>query len=229
MLEKIAPNLFIQRHPLRMLGCQMGRVVTLIRLASGKVLIHSTGPFTQAHIDEIRQLGQPEWMIDATCFHDTFAKEGRAAFPDAAYLVPPGFKGADALHASPLSTTPEAWSDEIQVIAIEGMPKINEFAFFHRPSKTLIVADLIFNLPPEVGRWTQMFLRATGGIREFPGMSRLFRFFIKDRQAFLASMREIEQLDFERIVVAHGDPITDQAKAKFLNLLGKHGLAPEIA
>ena len=106
------------------------------------------------------------------------------------------------------------------------MPKIREFAFFHHPSRTLILADLMFNLSPEAGRWTQWFLRASGGIHEFPGMSRLFRFLIKDRAAFASSIQQIADLDIDRIIVAHGDPIVRNAKATFLRTLAKHGLAP---
>ena len=70
-----------------------------------------------------------------------------------------------------------------------------------------------------------MFLRATGGIHEYPGMSRLFRFLIKDRAAFMDSISEIAEHDFERIVVAHGDPIVHDAKATLLRVLGAHQLA----
>ena len=109
------------------------------------------------------------------------------------------------------------------MIEVGGLPKVRERVFFHRPSKTLIVADLLFNLPPEVGKWTLGFMRAMAGMRGYPGMSRLFRLCIKDRSAFVASMREIAALDFERIVVAHGEPIVDDAKRQFLGLMAAHG------
>ena len=64
----------------------------------------------------------------------------------------------------------------------------------------------------------------TAGILEYPGMSRFFRYFIKDRRAFVQSMEAIAALVFERVVVAHGDPIVDDAKAKFLGLLAKHDI-----
>jgi hypothetical protein len=106
------------------------------------------------------------------------------------------------------------------------MPQIQEHAFFHRPSKTLIVADLMFNLPPNVGAWTQLFLRAAAGIRDYPGMSRLFRFMIKDRAEFVSSIGRIADLDFDKVVVTHGVPILEDAKSRFLSILAKHGLAP---
>ena len=112
---------------------------------------------------------------------------------------------------------------DLELIEVRGMPKIQERVMFHRASKTLIVADLLFNLQAEAGRWTLGFMRAMAGIREYPGMSRLFRFCIKDRSAFAASMREIAALDFERIVVAHGEPIVEDANRQFLNLMATHG------
>jgi len=226
MLEDIGQDIWIQRHPLGMLGCQMGRVVTLVRLRSGQVVIHSTANFGSADIAEIRELGEPGWLFEATRFHDTCAVQGRAAFPDIPYLVPQGFKARSVANLTPIETTPAEWRDEIELIQLAGMPSIRESALFHRPSKTLVVADLMFNLPPETSRWTQLFLRATGGISKYPGMSRLFRFMVKDRQAFQESMAEIAALDFETIVVAHGDPITSDAKEKLLALLDQHRLDP---
>lgn len=223
MLEELAPNLLLQRHPLKMAGCNMGRVVTVIRLESGKTVIHSTANFLPEHVAEIREIGDPGWLVEATKFHDTCANGGRLAFSEIPYLVPPGFGGASQLDATPLSQAPSEWEDELEVIEIGGMPKIREHAFFHRPSKTLILADLCFNLPPEAGRWTHGFLRVTSGIREYPGMSGLFRFYIKDRAAFLGSMSKIAALNIERIVVAHGEPLVEDAKDKFLEMLASNG------
>ncbi len=223
MLEELAPNIHLQRHPLGLLGCQMGRVVTVIRLESGSSVVHSTTAFHPHHVAEIRKVGQPGWLVEATNFHDTLAAPGRTAFPDLPYLTPPGFPSGDKLATTRLSPAPAEWDGELDVIAVGGMPKIREHVFFHRPSKTLIVADLFFNLPPDAGRWTHGVMRTAAGIREYPGMSRLLRFCIKDREAFSESMREIAALEFERIVVAHGDPILKNAKAKFMALLDRHG------
>ncbi len=225
MLEEIAPNLSIQRHPLSLVGCKMGRVVTLIRLNSGKVLIHSTAQFNDEDISEIRKFGEPAWLLEVTNFHDTFAQEGRVAFSTIPYFTPSGFADADLLKCTSMDSLPEEWVDELEVIKIEGMPKIQEHIVYHRQSKTLIVADLLFNIQPEAGWWTHTFLRATAGIREYPGMSRLYRLFIKDRSAFIKSMQNILALDFENIVMSHGDPILGSAKSILIDLLDKHDLS----
>ena len=209
-------DIFLQQHPLNLLGCRMGRAVTIIRLTSGKLLIHSTAGFSVQDLDDIRDLGEPGWLLEATNFHDTLASQGRAALADIPYLVPPGFKNAEALGARPISSAADQWAGEIEVIELGGMPALREQVLFHRPSKTLIVADLIFNLALSAGAWTRIFLRATAGLKHFPGTSRLFRFCIKDRAAFSESIGRIIHLDFERVIVAHGEPIVTNAKQRFL-------------
>ena len=87
-MQEIASDIWVLRYPLRLLGTEIGRTVTLFRLQSGRLVIHSTGPFTPGDINAIRALGDPTWMLDATLFHDTFASEGvRALVGETSYSV----------------------------------------------------------------------------------------------------------------------------------------------
>jgi hypothetical protein len=55
----LAENLWLLAYPLKMLGADLRRNVTLIRLRSGKVSIHSTAPFSPEDVAAIRVLGEP--------------------------------------------------------------------------------------------------------------------------------------------------------------------------
>ena len=224
-MQAIAENIWLQRHPLSLLGMKLGRNVVPIRLASGKVIVHSTAPFSQNDVDAIKQLGPVSWILDATNFHDTYSVEGTEAFPDTTYLAPPGFPLGDRLEFTSLENPPPEWEEEIELITIGGMPKINETVFYHRPSRTLIVADLLFHLSQDTDWWTRTGLRLLSGIREFPGNSRLFRAMIQDKEAFEQSLQEILALDFKRIVVAHGVPITEEPKDALVSVFRSHGFA----
>lgn len=206
-IEKLADNVWLARYPLHLVGCRVGRNVTIIRLASGRLVIHSTAPFTPDDVAAIVRLGTPGWLVDATRFHDTFASAGRAAFPGIPYLAPPAFPSRVA--TTDLLPPPPEWDGELEVVALEGMPGVREHAFHHHPSRTLVVADLLFNL--EATGWTRWFLGTFAGLGPKPGMSRFFRFMIKDRNAFRASLDRLRALPFERVVVAHGRPIKVEA------------------
>lgn len=227
MLSELAPQVYLQTYPLRLAGCAMGRNVTVLRLSGGKLLIHSSAPFSENAREEILRLGEPGWLLEATHFHDTYARQGRQAFPEIPFWVPSGFPGMESLQARPLGDAPQAWREEITLFPLAGMPRVHEHLVFHRPSGTLIVADLFFNLPDDSGWWTKAFLRGAAGIRTFPGMSRFFRFMIKDKSAFRASLQPLGGLDIQRIVVGHGAPLTQNAKRQFLDLMHLHGFSIE--
>jgi hypothetical protein len=105
-------------------------------------------PFTGEDISAIRRFGEPAWLVEATLMHDTFAKEGRAAFRDLPYLAPDGFTKVSGIPTGSLHPPPPDWKEEIDVSRIDGM-RMNEHALFHRRSRTLVVADLFFSLPAE--------------------------------------------------------------------------------
>jgi hypothetical protein len=156
--------------------------------------------------------------------HDTFAKEGRAAWPDLPYLTPSRFAEASSVQTKSLDSPPPAWAGEIDMLKLEGTKK-KEHVLFHRPSRTLVVADLFFSFPPGARGWSRFFARH---IMRLPptlfGVSRFFRLLIEDKEAFAGSVRELLKCDFERILVAHWAPIETAAKSRAEQALRESGL-----
>lgn len=212
--RQIAPDVAVLRFPLRALGIDFGRNVTLLRLRDGRLVIHSTAPFSARAIDAIRRFGEPAWLVEATLMHDTFAKEARTAFPGIPYLAPAGFAKVSGLAIEPLTSPPSAWADEIDVLPIAGLRKPNEHAFFHRNSRTLVLADLLFHFPAEIEGWPRFFVRQVMRLPRLTGISIFFRLMIRDKQAFQRSMKALLRYDFRQIVVAHGEPIESDAKGE---------------
>ena len=93
---------------------------------------------------------------------------------------------------------------------VDGCPSMNEWVLLHRPSGTLIVCDLIFNIHA-VKRWSASLIFRMVGAWKRCAQSRMWRFFVKDRAAAAASLKAIMAWDFERIVLAHGDVIEADA------------------
>lgn len=212
-MQTIAENLWLLRYPLSVLGTNHGRNVTVIRLASGRLILHSMAPFTAADISAIRALGEPAWLVEAMLLHDTYAKEGAAAFPGLPFLGPPGFDKVTGLPTLPLLPMPPEWQAEIEVIPLAGAPKLQEHPMLHRPSRTLIVADLVFNFRADETGWNRFFHRYIAGFKRYPGTSRIFKLCVSDRPAFMASINRLLTLDFDRIIVGHGEIIETNGKA----------------
>lgn len=224
-MQAIGENLWILRYPQQLAGVELGRNVTVIRLRTGAVVIHSTAPFLPGDIEAIRRCGVPSALVEASWLHDTFSRAGHAAFFGVPFFAPEGFSRRTGLPAQPLVKFPSAWSEELIVVGLEGLPRVREHVFFHHPSRTLIVADLVFHFGSGTTGWTRFFLRWAAGIREQPGMSRFFRFLIRDAARFGHSLRRVMQWDFERIVVGHGDVIEREAKEKLARALAASGFS----
>lgn len=222
-MHPLAENLWLLPYPLRMLGADLRRNVAVIRLRSGDLVIHSTGPFTPEDAAAVRALGHPAWMLDVMLRHDTFAKDGLAAFPGIAYLGPDGYEKVVHRPVQPLLPAPAAWGDELQVVRLEGVPSMEEHAVFHAPSRTLIVADLLFNFGAEASWWTHTLLLLAIGPKHNPGVSRSFWFTLKDRPAFERSLSAVMAWDFDRIVVGHGNVIERDGKAALGQALRRAG------
>ena len=206
-MTNLAENLWLLRYPLKMLGADLHRNVTVIRLSSGDLVIHSTGPFALEDAAHISSLGKPRWMLDAMLRHDTFAKRGKEVFPDAAYLAPEGFSKTAGVPTGPLLPPPPEWAGEIEVLRVDGVPGMEEHAVFHRPSRTLIVADLLFNFGADAPAWTRLLMLVAVGKKHDPGMARSVRMTVKDDAALRRSLAAIGAWDFDRIIVGHGDVV----------------------
>ena len=211
-LHAVAENLWVVEFPAKMLGTAIGRRSTVMRLANGEVLVHSSAPFETADVAAISALGRVTYLMDASRFHDTFAAQGAAAFPEARFFAPPGFAGLKGRRVEPLDEAPETWRAELALERIEGMPRVNEYAVLHRPSRTLIVADLVFNMRTERDRWTTFFFRYLAGTFGRVGMSRMFRLMIQDRSAFQSSIARILAWDFDRLITGHGEIVEADGK-----------------
>lgn len=210
--RQLADDVVVLSFPLRFFGIDFARNVTLLRLGDGRVIVHSTAAFSEKDIAAIRKFGEPAWLVDATLLHETFAKEGRAALPGVPYLAPSGFNEVSDVATQPLDPPPAEWAGEIEVLKIEGTKK-SEHVFFHRRSRTLVVADLFFSFPAETRGWARFFARRVMGLSPaLFGVSRFFRMLISDKQAFERSMNKMLEWDFERVVVAHREPLETGAK-----------------
>ena len=209
--RQISDDVVVMSYPMRTLGIDFRRNVTLLRLGDGRVVIHSTVPFTGPDIAAIRRFGEPAWLVEATTMHETFAKEAHAALPDLPYLAPDGFAKASGVATESLDPPPPDWSGEIDVLRINGI-RTNEHALFHRRSRTLVVADLFFSLPADTRGWPGFFARHFMRLPRLFGISVFFRFMIRDRPEFERSVNALLGWNFERLVVAHWEPLETEAK-----------------
>jgi len=210
--EIIDDTLLLLRQPFSVIGMPLGKTTALIRHPDGRCLLHSAATFTDDDLAEIKSWGEVGWLLEATCMHDTFASAVRGQFPGVPYGLPVGFPlAASAMEPTwRLPKLPSEWADILEAFPIRGIPRLNECALRHRPSKTLLLGDLIFNLPLER---SPFMLRLISGLKSFPGTSRLLKFMVKDRAALAKSVEAMLASDFDRVVMSHGVTLAEHPKS----------------
>jgi hypothetical protein len=200
-------DLWVTETPLRFLGVEVGARMTVVRLPSSKLLLHSPVAASEELVREVQALGSVAYLVAPNLLHHLFVGEWKQACPDASIHVAPGLdaKRADLAADSVLSNEPEAgWEGTLDQIVMDGFPFANEVVFFHRPSATLFLTDLAFNLGAAEPPLTRAFIRLAGTYgRVSPTL--LERILVRDRKAFRASLERIFEWPFERVIVSHGE------------------------
>jgi len=206
MLEPIADDLWVKARRLRFAGVETGTRMTVVRLADGGLFVHSPIPLSERTRAAVEALGPVKAVVAPSLFHHLSVGEWMEAYPDAVVYACPGLerKRRDLRWSRILGDEPEAeWRGEIEQVFFGARSFENEVVFFHRPSRTLICADAVFNLARHPSRLTRIVARLIGN-RE-PGATFLERVLIRDRTAARAQVDRMLAWKPERIVLAHGD------------------------
>lgn len=209
MQTLVADQLWTDAQPLRVLGLPLGRRLGVARNATGGLVVFSPLKGSAAAIRALRELGDVQSFVVPSRFHDLFFPDYFAAFPKAAFLAGETVcRDHRTWPLTPLTANHPALAG-FRFVRIEGMPQVQEHVFLHEVTRTLIVADLFFNLPIAADPLTRFWMRlADMGGRPRP--SRLFRSAIRDPAAFAASLQEVLTWPFDQILTGHGEWVATQ-------------------
>jgi hypothetical protein len=201
--------------------------------------------------DEVRsrvdKMGAVKYIAANDAEHHIFMDDWHKAFPDAKLIGPDALKEKRESQKKPLPWThlfrpkdntswniDEAFDKEFNAEYVHAHAN-KELVFNHKPSKTLIQADLLFNLPateqysrtdvhPTAGILTKLMCKInnTAGSAIWQKRFIWYALSASDRPAFNQSMARIDKWDFERIIPCHGDVIEKDGKNIFKKVFGWH-------
>lgn len=216
-LRQLHPDLWVCRVPYRAMGMPLGRQLVVVRLSAGGLWVHSPVPMTPELRREVAALGQVRHVVGPNLWHDECLSEFQAEHPAALFHAAPGLAATrrDVHFGAELADTPHPdWAGVLEQHLVCGMPRMNEVVFFHPASRSLIVADLAFNLGPDGPWWFGRLMRAYGAWNRF-GPTLLEKLLMRDKAAVRASLDRILEWDFDRVIVGHGRNLETGAKPVF--------------
>ncbi|KAJ6616433.1 hypothetical protein B0H10DRAFT_2036979 [Mycena sp. CBHHK59/15] len=200
---------------------------TAIRLSTGDVWVLASTPLTVDTKAAIDKLGPVKWIMGGDAVHHMFLGQFKKVYPEAkvigveALVAKKKAEGLtlDGAYGADPPETKYGFEDEVR----HGSSYFSGFAnkdvaWFHVSSKTLIVADLLFNLPG-----TEQYSKSKSSSKvplfgKLDPYGSVHKHFVwgqgKDKAAMARDAKTVVGWAPDRIIMCHGDVIeTDGAKA----------------
>jgi hypothetical protein len=192
--------------------------MTVVKLPSGRLWLHSPIRLDEALVEALSRLGPIAHVVAPNSIHYWWIRDWSDRFPEAQVWAVARLAAGARLrvpaHFVIGGQPPSAWEGVLDQETVSGA-RIVEADFFHRPSKTLILTDLIENF--EGDRFNSFFYRwlaRLGGAIDPDGKLPLDL-----RRSFPADelKRAVERMlawSPEKIIIAHGRWYKSEGRAE---------------
>ena len=136
--------------------------MTIVRFDNGDLLIHDPCEINGLIKREIDAIGEVRYIIAPGSYHHLFVTDFQQKYPQAETFLCPGLerKRPDINFDWILGNRPDhRWENVFDQVVVQGTKYMWEVAFFHKPSKTLILVDLLENIGDDFRHPTSLLLR----------------------------------------------------------------------
>lgn len=212
-IERLDEGLVTVAGEIRMPLGNFPRRMTVVALSGGRSAIWSAIPLHERAMEQVEALGDPAFLIVPGVAHRLDIKPWKRRYPEMQVLCPPGAREA-VEEVIPVDLTDDVLGDpDVQFETVPGVGGKEGALIVHRgEATTLIVNDILAYVHHPHGIGAHIMARLMGfGVKEpqIPWVGK--RMFVENEKALAGAFRRWAQLPgLARIVVSHGDVITDR-------------------
>jgi hypothetical protein len=192
--------------------------MAVLDLGGDNLLLYSPLEPTPERRAAVEALGTVAHLYAPNTYHHLWIGGWAEAFPAAKLHAPAGLRkkrGDLRIHRTHGSAPEPAFVGVVDEHCIDGF-RLEETVLVHRPTATLVVADLVHNIGRPEGAWTGLYARMMG-FYDRVAISRVIRLAFSDRAAARRSLDELIAQPFDRLVVGHGSPLESGAREALAN------------
>lgn len=215
VLKPAAPDVWIvDSGPIKPLGLiPLPIRMTVVRLPSGDLLLHSPTRFNFALRAELERIGPIRHLVAPNSAHWTLVKSWQDHVPDAKTWAAPGLRERRQVKQSGVrldedlgAEPPREWGDAFRLVRVPGLGGFREICFFHLPSRSLILTDIVQNLERSKLPAPFSAFAALAGATAPHGRAPIYlRAVVKGKGASARNAaRHLVDLAPERVIFAHG-------------------------
>jgi hypothetical protein len=187
------------------------RRMTVVRLADERLVIYSAIALADAHMRELEAFGRPAFLIVPNHLHRLDALAWKQRYPSLCVVAPSGCRSRVEELVPVDTTSPDFGQAQVRFVVVEGTGQ-REAALEvdEEGGTTLVLNDVVGNLDESHG----LVLRAMGFATARPRVPRVVKLaLIEDRQALRARFEQWAALPIRSILVSHGAPVLENARA----------------
>jgi hypothetical protein len=213
-LEQIDDSLWlVEGERVSFYGFPYPTRAVIVRLHDHTLWVWSPVGLTRVLREQIDRLGEVAHLVSPNRLHHLHLREWSGAYPSASVWGPASTirRHPELSFCAPLTDmSPSEWGGDIDQAWFLGSMIMDEVVFLHRPSATVIVADLIEAFGESFlrahWRWWQRPLARIGGIvSENPGAPLDWRWSFVDLALAQGARAKALSWHCERVIIAHGE------------------------
>ena len=217
MLKEFGHEIWTADGPdVAVIGFHYPTRMAVVRLSDGSLFIWSPIRLADSVRAAVDAIGQVRHIIAPNSLHHLFLPEWKRAYPGAKVYAPPGLrkKRKDIVFDADLGRAPSPdWVEEIDQVLMHGNLITTEVVFFHGKSRTVLFTDLIQQLPNNlISGWRAVVAKLDLIVGPEPSVPRKFRAAFTNRRAARDSLAYILAWPVEKVLMAHGTPVENDAR-----------------
>jgi hypothetical protein len=186
-------------------GVRLRARTTVVRLDDGGLVLHSPAPPTDALAEQLRALGPVRWLVVPNCFHHLGTPAAAAQFPEARVVGPASALSRNKGLRLDVDIHDAQFGEQVpefEVLPLQSVPFLDETVLYHRPTKTLLGADIVIGAGAN-DHWTWRWAARITGCYERVRVPPDVRKKIQDKAAVARSLRAMLERPAQRLIVGH--------------------------
>jgi hypothetical protein len=218
VLEPFGPGLYVADGPeVSFLRVPYPTRMVVARLGDGSAWVWSPIRLTPELAAAVEAVGPVRNLVSPNKIHHLFLDAWARRWPEARLFAPPGLaaRRPDLRFHAELGDVPDAaWEGDLDQVVFRGSLFMEEVVFFHRPSRTAIVGDLVQRFDAAGLRgWRRWVMRLDGLVGERGSTPREWRASFLRRGPARAARERLLSWQPEGLVIAHGACVREGAGA----------------
>jgi hypothetical protein len=215
-LERLDDNILSVEGPLG----KFPRRMTIVRIAGGRLIIHSGIALDEPEMARIETFGKPCFFIVPSAIHRMDVKIWKQRYPELQIACPPAARSKVEELVKVDTVDPDFGDPAVHYVKVEGTDQREGALIVKGPQgTTLVLNDLIFNVRKQPGVVGFIFglLGVTGPEAKMAKV--VMRKIVDDKGALRVQLEQWANLDdLKRIIVSHGAPIEKDPRRTLLRM-----------